>query len=284
MKKSYVRHFHKTSLSGGCLRAIATLYPQLTRREKQIADYIRSDNSIIYQSITEFIRRSGVGYGTMMRFCRRLGYAGFQEFKIRMTQDLVQRPPRASAKNNPLDAMAARVQAEISDTRRLLSMPQVAKAAKALAGAHHVLVAGCGGSAVTAHEIEYRLNRTGILATAFADSHMQRIRATMLSARDVAFLVSASGSTKEMLALGTQARQQGATVLGLTHFAESPLAALSDILLVAVSHANPLQAEIDSKITIDFVLDVLFQQLAQIKKDSSRFVLKTFKSVADKQW
>lgn len=284
MKKSYVRHFHKTSLSGGCLRTIATLYPQLTRREKQIADYIRSDNSVIYQSITEFIRRSGVGYGTMMRFCRRLGCAGFQEFKIRMTQDLVQRQLRSSVSNNPLDALAARVQAEISDTLRLLSMPQVATAARALASARHVLVAGCGGSAVTAHEIEYRLNRMGVLAMAFADSHMQRIRAAMLSPRDVAFLVSASGSTKEILAAGTQARQRGATVLGLTHFAESPLASLADIMLVAVSHANPLQAEIDSKITIDFVLDVLFQQLAQIKKDSSRCVLKTYQSIADRQY
>jgi len=284
MKKSYQRSLQKTSRSGGCLMTIATLYPQLTRREKQIADYIRSDNSIIYQSITEFIRRSGVGYGTMMRFCRRLGCAGFQEFKIRMTQDLVQRQPSSSAGNNPLDAMAARVQAEISDTLHFLSMPQVAKAARALAGARQVLVAGCGGSAVTAHEIEYRLNRMGIPAAAFADSHMQRIRAAMLSARDVAFLVSASGSTKEILAGGAQAKQSGATVLGLTHFAESPLASLADIMLVAVSHADPLQAEIDSKITIDFVLDVLFQQLAQIKKDSSRCIAKTYQSVADRQY
>ncbi|MBU4199168.1 MAG: MurR/RpiR family transcriptional regulator [Kiritimatiellae bacterium] len=269
---------------GGCLLAMKTMYPQLTRREKQIADYLRNHDDVIFQSITEVVRRSGVGYGTMMRFCRRLGCAGFQEFKIRLTQDLVRHSPRRPAGESLLEIMAARAKAELNDTLQLLSLPTIIKAARALAGARHVLCIGCGGSAVTAHEIEYRLSRLGIPAAASADNHMQRIRAVLLSARDVLFIVSASGSTKEVLAAGTLARQAGATVLGLTNFSKSPLVGLADITLVTASHANPLEAEIASRITMEFALDALCCEISIIKKDAARCILKTFKSVADRQW
>ena len=40
--------------------------------------------------MSEAARDSGVGESTVIRFCRALGYKGYQEFKLRLAQDLVE--------------------------------------------------------------------------------------------------------------------------------------------------------------------------------------------------
>ena len=62
----------------GCLVRINSLYGRLTGAEKRVADYIRSDDEVIYRTITQVVRASGASYGSVDRLCKKLGYSGFQ--------------------------------------------------------------------------------------------------------------------------------------------------------------------------------------------------------------
>ncbi len=268
-----------------CLVKIRTLYPQLTKKEKQIADYILANDDVIYKTITELVQQSRTGYGSIMRFCKRLGFDGFQDFKIHLSQDQT-RQKTAGAKEPEKDypaKVADEACNDIRNTVQLLSGKDVDAAARALVRAGKTLLAGCGGSYITATEIEYRLARFGIPATAVCDNHMQRIRAAGLEKNDVAVLVSFSGSTKEIITVGEIARKKGATVIALTNFAQSPVASISDFTLVTAVRVDPIKAEVVSKVAIDFVLDVLFGRLAGLAKKSSNSLMKTYQAVSDRQ-
>lgn len=268
----------------GCLPKIRALYPQLTRQERQVADYVLAHDDIIYRSITDFVRQCKVGYGTVIRFCRRLGCAGFQEFKIRLTQDLARRKERRRTGVGALHELAERIQADIDDATQALSEKRLKAAAVALINARRVLTVGFGGSATMAMEIEYRLSRYGIPAEWVMDSHMQYIKAGNLSIKDAVFLVSFTGSTREIIKTARIAKQAGATIICLTNFDQSPLTELADIAIVTGVRTNPLQAETISKAPMMFALDAVMEQVRRLKPGVDGFVEKTFRSVADRQW
>lgn len=267
-----------------CLPKIRALYPQLTRRERKVADYVLAHDEIIYRSITEFVQRCGVGYGTVIRFCRRLGCTGFQEFKIRLTQDLARRKERHRTGVGALHELAERMHTDIDDAMQALSEERLKAAAVALIKARHVLTAGFGGSSAMAMEIEYQLNRYGISTEFVMDCHMQYIKAGNLSGKDAVFLVSFTGSTREILKTAQIAGQAGAVVICLTNFAQSPLTELADIAIITSVQADPLRAETISKAPMMFALDAVMLQVRRLKRGGDKFVEKTFRSVADRQW
>jgi RpiR family transcriptional regulator, carbohydrate utilization regulator len=269
----------------GCLKKVRAVYPQLTKTERRLADFVMKRREIVFQSITDVVESSGVGYGSVMRFCRTLGYTGFQDFKVHLAQDLA--VEEAQLKGHDERDFLARLTEEacldIRNTAQMLSREQIDGAAKLLAKAGRVLVTGSAGSAVAAREIEYQLVRCGIEALAVFDNHMQRIRAATLGPKDAAFIVSFSGSTKDGLAVAETARKGGAKVLSLTNYAHSPLGKLSDFVLTTAIHKTPLSAETASKVSAQFVVDALCTRVREFKEDAGRMMRKTFDAASERQ-
>ena len=62
-----------------------------TKTEKKVIDGILNipSNEIIYLSISDLASRLNVAEATLVRFCKKLGYNGFQEFKLHLSQEAV---------------------------------------------------------------------------------------------------------------------------------------------------------------------------------------------------
>lgn len=54
---------------------------KLSQTERKIGDYFLENCKAAYLSINEVVEDSGLGYGSIIRFCKKLECAGFQEFK-----------------------------------------------------------------------------------------------------------------------------------------------------------------------------------------------------------
>ena len=68
---------------------ISTIYKSLTKAEQKVADFVIADTQeTVYSSVTDLAEKSGVGETTVIRFCRKLGYRGYQEFKLAIAQNL----------------------------------------------------------------------------------------------------------------------------------------------------------------------------------------------------
>ena len=75
----------------GSLVRLKALYPQFTGKEKLVADHVLTHEDIIHQTITQMVNASGASYGSVDRFCKKMGYSGFQDFKIHLAEDLALR-------------------------------------------------------------------------------------------------------------------------------------------------------------------------------------------------
>ncbi|MDH4268670.1 MAG: MurR/RpiR family transcriptional regulator, partial [Deltaproteobacteria bacterium] len=75
---------------GGVLQVIQGYLEDLRNSEKKVAQYVLTRPAkVIYQSISELAENAGTSEPTVIRFCRALGFSGFQDLKIQLAQDLV---------------------------------------------------------------------------------------------------------------------------------------------------------------------------------------------------
>ena len=250
---------------------VRTKYNDLTKSGRIVAEYLtQHGEEAQYLSISTLAKACGVAEATIFRFCRALGFDGYNEMKISLAQANVGPGPGPGVSYALEPGMdtgdlcehisAAAIEA-INGTRAVLDPDAVDQAAALLQRARQVYCFGQGGSMVLAEDIWARLATISSKFHAVSDSHMQVITASLLGSEDVLLFVSYSGATREMMDTLRVARQAGAKVILLTHYADSPGAALSDVVLLCGALESPLDSgSIPVKIAVLFVADVLIRR------------------------
>ncbi len=84
----------------GALIRLRGVYPSLKTALQKVANLIlRQPEMAIYASVNEVAAAAQVSEATVMRFCRTLGFKGFQDFKIALARELVM-PPTEDARRD----------------------------------------------------------------------------------------------------------------------------------------------------------------------------------------
>ena len=240
--------------------------------EKAVAAYVLSHpEQVMNMSVSEAARDIEVGESTVIRFCRALGYKGYQEFKLRLAQDLVEPVEfiheNISFADNSIELAQKVFQTNIKaveDTSRVLDPEMIEVAARALAGARKVDIYGVGYSSFTALDAKLKLARLGLIADAYGDAHLQAMAAASLAKGDVAVGISHSGSTRDVVDALNAARKCGAITISITNFSPSPITRISDLVLLTASPESPLGGEVlTSRIAQLCVIDVLVVALVR---------------------
>ncbi|MEX0331113.1 MAG: MurR/RpiR family transcriptional regulator [Puniceicoccaceae bacterium] len=256
----------------------------LTEAEARVGDYFQRHPEAVYLSITEAAQEGGLGYGTIIRFCQKIGCTGFQDFKVLLAQELRDAKERKPTdRHTPLEGNIQKLQSDILNTAKLIDPGTMEKVARCLAKAHFVLAAGIAGSASLAHGLNYRLSRVGIYSAADCEGYTMAIRAATMKKGDVFFGMSFSGATKDLVNAARIAKEQGALVVALTAFIKSPLGEVADYTLVGASDRDPFSCEIFPNSPRDFILDLLVTEICGIRPGALETVQDTFEAISDRR-
>ena len=254
---------------------ISELYYELTAAEKRTADLILSDRERCqYMSIAELADTCGVAEATVSRFCRRLGYKGFNAFKLAIASASSGLAPDAGVLSGPIGEedgigemsrkLFAAEMAAVRGTLELIEPDTVRRAVDLLSAAGRVVCMGQGGSMLLAEETSHLFSTVSGKFSAVADSHSQVMTAVTMRPEDVILFFSYSGATKDMVDTLTAARGRGVKVLLVTRFPKSPGAALADVVLPCGSNEGPLQlGSIPARMAQLFLVDVLFSDFCR---------------------
>lgn len=222
---------------------IQSMYDTLGEAEKRIADYIlKHEKDIIYLTITEVAEQTKTSEATVVRTCRKLGYRGFQDFKITVAQEIVN-PVKsifeeATEEDSCFDILNKEFDSIINTlnyTRRIINKDELVAAAEAILKARKVVVFGCGNSAPVALDAAHKFIRAGLESAAYNDSHMQIIIAAGLTKEDVAIGISHSGSSRDVVEALEVAKSRDATTICITNYGYSPVTKVADIKLFTAS-------------------------------------------------
>jgi DNA-binding MurR/RpiR family transcriptional regulator len=256
----------------GTLIRLRGLYPSLKTALRKVADVIlRQPEMAIYASVNEVAAVATVSEATVMRFCRILGFKGFQDFKIALAREMVIPSPRfheeAGGEGEDETAVVRKVfqtnAVALEDTLEILEIEAMKEAAQLLVAARQILVIGVGGSSPAVTYTGNRFLLLGLKATTCTDFYLMLMAASMLSRGDVVLAISNLGTTREILETAGIVREKGARVMCITNNSLSPLARICSPVLVTAAREVTLPEEaLASLICQISILDALFALIA----------------------
>ena len=212
---------------------------RLRPSERKVAEVVLQDTARAMRlSIAALAAAAGVSEPTVMRFCARLGFDGFQSFKFALAEALAVGIPvthSAIQLDDSVQAMAVKIfdhtLSSLDRSRRSLDTTAVAAAVELLLTASNVLFVGLGASGIIAQDALQQAVLFGVPCAAPVDLHQQFMAASMCRPGSVLVAISNTGRSKSILDIAAQGKERGATVIGISG-GQSPLIDLANVGLV----------------------------------------------------
>ncbi|MGF1756929.1 MurR/RpiR family transcriptional regulator [Photobacterium sagamiensis] len=201
-----------------------------SKSERKVAEVIiASPQTAIHSSIATLAKMADVSEPTVNRFCRRLDTKGFPDFKLHLAQSLANGTPyvnRNVEEDDGPDAYTAKIfestMACLDVAKNSIDPMQINRSVDLLTQAKKISFFGLGASASVAHDAQNKFFRFNIPIVCFDDIVMQRMSVINCSDGDVVVMISHTGRTKSLVEIAHMARENGATVIGITA-KDSPL-------------------------------------------------------------
>ncbi|WP_448682094.1 MurR/RpiR family transcriptional regulator [Pseudomonas nicosulfuronedens] len=247
------------------LEQIQNRLEELNKAERKVAEVIlRDPQQATRFSIAALAQASSVSEPTVNRFCRSFGMSGYPELKIQLAQSLASGAAfvtQAVAADDGPEAYTRKIFsstiASLDSAHKLLDPKLIDRAVDLLIQARQIHFFGLGASSSVALDAQHKFFRFNLAVSAHSDVLMQRMIASVAHTGDLFVVISYTGRTRELVDVAHLARQNGASVLGLTA-ADSPLARASTLSLdIPLPEDTDIYMPMTSRIIQLTVLDVL---------------------------
>jgi DNA-binding MurR/RpiR family transcriptional regulator len=265
----------------GTLIRLRGLYPSLKTALRKVADVILSQPEMaIYASVNEVAAISAVSEATVMRFCRILGFKGFQDFKIALAREMAiaTLAPEEEREGGDEAVIVRQVfqtnRSALQDTQKIVDLGTMHETARILLHARQVMVVGVGGSGPAVTYAGNRFLLLGLKAQQYTDFYLMLMAASLLTPKDAVLAISNSGTPREIIETVAQAREKGARVICITNNSLAPLARASNPALITASREMTLPEEAVSSLVCQItILDALSALIAVGRGAQSRETL-----------
>lgn len=259
--------------NSSCISRVTAKYNSQTATvaERKIAGYIKDNmDKAVHCTLLELAESIGVSDATVVRFCKSLGYKGFQEFKICAAMETIpsgqQYHPKLKKDDDPEEICKKIFATEITALQRTLQsldMGVITQVGHILSRASRIVFAGTGASMLVCRDAHHKFLQIGVHVSAAEDKDIQLMEAALLHPGDVLFAVSHSGNNLHVLHAAELGRSCGATVVGLTQVGKNSLAQIADYTITTVSEETIFRSEAAStRLTQLAVIDSLIAVVA----------------------
>ena len=269
---------------------IKTHYDSFSKAEKKIADFlIVNPNDILPLYITELAKRCDASEATIVRFCKRLGFEGYQQLKIAIAKDSGSHPVSEDITQNDsaksiFDKVCADIYCSLEKTKKAIDGDSLERCCQAILKADNVLVCGLGNSASVAMDASHKMFRLGLNAHPYTDNHIQAIAAAHTNEKSVLIGISHSGQSKDILQAMHTAKQNGATTIAITNLGKSHMDKVSDVVLHTVSdETNYRILGLSSRIAQLAIIDTIYSCLVCRMENSNEKIAQTELSLKPKK-
>lgn len=262
------------------LLLVKDAYETLSPSERQVADFVLEyPDEVVTLTMASLSKQVKVSEPTIVRFCRKLNFSGYQEFKIAMakgssrTEDTLKIIHEEVKLTDTLEEISGKVVNShilaLQQTFACINYEQMEQFLKYLMQANRVDFYGLGGSGTVAIDVENKFIRTGINTRCCIDAHIQLMWASLLGEKDVIVIFSNSGMTKHFVNVMKTARKNKVKIVLITSGNNTVLTKLADITLQIRARETCYKKEPSSaRVAMLAIMDVLVTTIALRQQDS----------------
>ena len=260
---------------------------EFRRAERRIAKAILDDLDFASKaSISELSAKANVSGASVTRLAKSLGCKDVRDLKLQLAKAvavgerfLTDSPTKATDINGVYES----IHQSLTLNANLITKEMLDECLRLFSQAGQVLVYGVGGtSTIMATEMQYRLFRLGISATAYSDPLLMRMTASTVRKKDLVIGISASGSGPDVCDAAEIASQYGASVITITR-GKTPLAKLAQVNLpIKIRELDYIFKPTATRYVIMAAIDVLVTELAVKNRRKTRENLRRLKQIVDR--
>lgn len=238
-------------IKGRCKEIIQGKLPRLTSTETKIAQYVLQNyEEVLQYNVAELAKNAGVSDASVVRFCRSVGYKGFQDFKINLASDVLPQDDQFNVilkKEDNAEAVCKKTfQAEENVLNRTLlglDIKVMENVSKKISQAKKIAFFATGGSQMVVQDAVHKFLKVGISVVAYMDIDMQLMQSTLLTKEDVAICISFSGSNLRSNECMKNAKSNGAYCVAIVSQSKSPLSKIADTSIYSAHDETIFQSE-----------------------------------------
>jgi DNA-binding MurR/RpiR family transcriptional regulator len=213
----------------------------------------------------------------IIRFCQKLGFKGFSDMKRAMSHDLI--PLQTNIDNISLNKGSgfSRLMEDfrkdylqtINDTILMCDEKVIPNVVEKIKKARKIMLCGLGASGIVCEDLQMKLVHMGYPAFFNSNQTLNKMMCSLLEKNDLMIVISFSGKNKEILQYAQVAKSNNCPIVVITNYSNSPLALLSDMLLLTSSQEDDFRiGAMTSRLSQLMIVDILSVTLAlkDIKK------------------
>ena len=198
----------------------------LSRREREISDYVLNNaDFVVKHTIIELAKKVGVSESSINRFCKKIGYKGFNDFKLDLvrgtTVDDLTSKTVESRDMTLADRMSLSFQNVTVNTLSNVSQSQVDKSAQAIADAGRVMILGNNITRPSVIELGQTLTIMGINNNYYTDPNDIRLFVETLPSDTVVIMIAQNLFSTDFYETLMTLTDNDVRVIGITYY-DSP--------------------------------------------------------------
>jgi len=259
-----------------CITKLNEMKDTFTKTEMKLSEYILKNlNTIKGMRAKELGELIGVSQPSVIRFAKKLGYKGFPEFKIALSEAVISKKTKKTKRihdkisldDNNLEVIKKVAYQNIEAIRKtfsIIELKNIEKSVRAIEKAKKIYILGAGFSGLVAKNLMYKLLEINLNVRYIEDNHVQLTSMNNVTSNDLIFAISHSGQTYEVIKSVEVAKKNGAKIISLTKVVSNPLSQLADISIKTIAeNVNFRLTAISSTITQLTVIDAIFILLSK---------------------
>lgn len=253
------------------LTTIQATYPNMTKTEKKVADFILNEpdgHYFLHVTLNQLAEVSGVGQASVMRMINTCGYSSYRAFMAELSQARYRESADRVDSRRRGSSLADNWSEVLQLCQSSLKQEELTLAAQILTRADFIICLGYGNSAHIAALAASHLRRTGLVAALnvpgeisyTANDFPPHMRAVVLS-------FSISGETTDVVRISKEYADNGLCVIALTGRTESALAKLANFTFFTPSQVanRKFGRWLDGMMSQLFVVEALVEEIKKIK-------------------
>ena len=221
----------------------------MSRTEAKIAKVILADGKMFAKySLTHAAKVCGVSQGSIINFSKKYVGGGFPTLKLAVASSVFEKEQpftvleKKDSLKQVLDKTVKNIGFALQNTITLNNEEILRTVAEKILSAKKVEIYGVFRSAVVATDFYYQLLQLGIPANFVSDVLTCAVSASLLKEGSLVIAVSSSGQTQDIIDAVRLAKANGVPVACITAHKNSPLAKLSDYVLIAAMGGNSVSS------------------------------------------
>ena len=254
-------------------------YNFLTKSEKKIANFLLSNpDKFITLSTARLAEEVNVSQGSINNFSKKFSSGGFSSLKLKIASCLSKNSntpftilDNSSTVKDALEMKLKENSAAFRNTLEINDEKTLSDVVDKILKAKKIEIYGVFHSGIAAKDFCFQLIQLGFPATFIEDTLLCAVSASMLDSDSLVIAVSSTGKTKEILDAAEIAKARNVPIVSITCNKFSPLAKLSDSVLLTASSGIALSEQANEiRLSQLFITDAICSYIRTVSEKSTK--------------